>query len=513
MNLTWMLEGSARKFPTKPAVVSDLGLLTYAELLAASRRAAAVLRDAGVRPGDRVGVMAYNTPAFAIAAFGVWRAGAALVPINHKFTAHEVAYVAGHSTPKVVVAAAELAERVREGAPEIDVLTVDDAGTGEFDRLVAAAEEWDGVDVGSDAVAQVLYTSGTTSSPKGCLHSHGGLWNVPAFTAAATGLRRDDRFLIAMPIWHASPLNNWFLSMIYLGGTAVLLKEYHPVKFLETVQKYGVTGFFGAPIAYLAPLKALPAAGLDLAGFDLSSVRLWAYGGAPLGAQTVKTLQAAYGSDRFYQVYGMSEMGPVGSALYPDEQVTKAGSIGAGGMPGVDIRVVRADGADASAGEVGELWLRSATRMIGYLDDPSATARACEGDWYRTGDLAQVDEDGYLFIVDRLKDVVITGGENVFCPEVEEALRQHPAIQDAAVIGRPHEEWGETVVAVVEANEAVTIEELRAFLSTLLAKYKMPRELVVLDALPRNPSGKVMKHVLREQAAAQAVHRGSASVG
>lgn len=483
MNLTWMLERSARTFGDKHAIVSAAGALTYDELLAASRRAAAALRGAGVRPGDRVGVMTYNTPAFAIGAFGLWRAGATLVPINHKFTAREVEYVASHADLQVIVADIDLADRVRTGVPAARVLTTADDGSGEFDRLVAASPEWDGVDVDSDAIAQVLYTSGTTSSPKGCLHTHAGLANVPAYTTAAVGLRREDRFLIAMPIWHASPLNNWFLSMIYLGGTVVLLKEYHPVEFLKSVQEHRVTAFFGAPIAYLAPLKVLPGAGLSMADFDLSSVRLWAYGGAPLGAETVGLLEGAYGAGRFYQVYGMSEMGPVGAALYPDEQVTKAGSIGAGGMPGVDIRVVGQGGTDASADEVGELWMRSATRMAGYLDDPDATAAAFEGDWYRTGDLARVDEDGYLYIVDRLKDVVISGGENVYSPEVEEALRLYPGITDAAVIGRPHVEWGETVVAVVEATVEIDASDVREFLAERLAKYKLPRELTVREAL------------------------------
>lgn len=501
MNLTWMLERSARTFPTKEAVVSDLGTLDYRSLLAASRRAAAVFRDAGVQPGDRVGVMAYNTPAFVVAAFGLWRAGATLVPVNHKFTAHEVSYVAAHAGLALFVADADLADRVAAGAPDVRALTTADDGSGEFDRLVADAAEWDGADVPGTAVAQVLYTSGTTSSPKGCMHSHEGLSNVPAYTTAAVGLRRDDRFLIAMPIWHASPLNNWFLSMMYLGGTVVLLKEYHPVHFLEAVVKHRATAFFGAPIAYLAPLQVLPAVGRSLDEFDLSGMRLWAYGGAPLGAETVAALQHAYGSDQFYQVYGMSEMGPVGSALYPDEQVEKAGSIGAGGMPGVDIRVVGPDGSDVAAGQTGELWMRSSTRMAGYLHDPDATAAAFADEWYRTGDLAQVDADGYLFIVDRLKDVVITGGENVYCPEVEEALRLHPAITDAAVVGRPHAEWGQTVVAFVEAVTPVTLDEVRTFVAGRLAKYKVPRELQVVEALPRTPSGKVMKHVLRERLA------------
>lgn len=499
MNLTWMLERSARTFPHTQAIVSDLGTLDYSQLLSASRRAAAVFQAAGVCAGDRVGVMTYNTPAFAIAAFGLWRAGATLVPLNHKFTAHEVGYVAAHAGLRLIVTDEDLAPRAREGAPSARILTTTDDASGEFDQLVATSEEWDGVEVEPDAIAQVLYTSGTTSSPKGCLHSHAGLANVPAYTTAAVGLRRDDRFLIAMPIWHASPLNNWFLSMIYLGGTVVLLKEYHPVGFLETIQKHGVTAFFGAPIAYLAPLKVLPTVGASLADFDLSSVRLWAYGGAPLGAETVSLLESAYGSDCFYQVYGMSEMGPAGAALYPSEQRVRAGSIGAGGMPGVDIRVVGADASDVAGGEVGELWMRSATRMIGYLDAPEATEAAFVGDWYRTGDLARLDEDGYLYIVDRLKDVVISGGENVYSPEVEDALRAHPSITDSAVIGRPHPEWGETVVAVLEAADDVLLDDVREFLADRLARYKIPRELIVREALPRTPSGKIMKHVLRAE--------------
>ena len=199
----------------------------------------------------------------------------------------------------------------------------------------------------------------------------------------------------------------------------------------------------------------------------------------------------------------MTEMGPVGTALYPTEQVNKAGAIGAAGMPGVDVRVVAESGADADAGETGELWMSSDTRMVGYLNDERATADAFVGDWYRTGDLARVDDDGYIYIVDRLKDVVITGGENVYSQEVEEALRAHPSIQDAAVVGRPHVEWGETVVAIVVVSDGASLQldEVRDFLSLRLAKYKLPRELIVRESLPRNPSGKVTKHILRAEIA------------
>ena len=503
MNLNSLLESTARKFPDKDAIVFEGRVLSYAQLLDAARRAAAVFRDAGVRPGDRVGVMTYNTPAFVIAAFGIWRAGAALVPINHKLTGPEIGYLVRHSGVRVGVVDADLVGPATEGAPETEWLVTTDDGEGEFDRRVATAVPWDGVEVSETDIGQVLYTSGTTSNPKGCLHTHRGLCTVPAYTTATVGLQHDDRFLIAMPIWHASPLNNWFLSMIFMGGTVVLMKEYHPIRFLEIVQRERITAFFGAPIAYLAPIQVAKSQGIDLASFDLSSVRVWAYGGAPLGADAVRLLQQTYRSENFYQVYGMTEMGPVGTALYPTEQVNKAGAIGAAGMPGVDVRVVAESGADADAGETGELWMSSDTRMVGYLNDERATADAFVGDWYRTGDLARVDDDGYIYIVDRLKDVVITGGENVYSQEVEEALRAHPSIQDAAVVGRPHVEWGETVVAIVVVSDGASLQldEVRDFLSLRLAKYKLPRELIVRESLPRNPSGKVTKHILRAEIA------------
>ena len=506
MHLNVLLESACRKFPEKDAVVYGEQRLSYRELEAASRRAADVFRREGVRRGDRVAVMTYNSPGFLIAAFGIWRAGGVLVPVNHKLTASEVEYTIGHSGARVGVVSADLVSAARGGAPQTRWLLTEAATHGDgvearddFDAAVASAPEWDGVDGTEDDAAQILYTSGTTSAPKGCVHTHRTIASVPPLIVATMGFTRDDRFLIAMPIWHAAPLNDWTLTTLFLGGTVILQREYHPIEFLKTVQREKVTAFFGAPIAYLAPLQVAKAQGIDLASYDLSSMRHWIYGGAPIGAETAELLARVYRSENFYQVYGMSEMGPVGTALYPHEQIAKAGSIGRGGMPGVDLRVVRADGVDAAPGETGEIWLSADTRMRGYLDNDAATADVIEGRWYRTGDVARIDADGYLFIVDRLKDVIITGGENVYSQEVEEAIRPHDDVVDVAVIGRPHPEWGETVVAVVvpAAGRTIELEDLRVYLADKLARYKMPRELVLVDALPRNPSGKLTKHVLR----------------
>ncbi len=511
MHLGSMLESTARKVPAKEALVLGERRLTYAELDAAARRAAAVFRDAGVRPGDRVTVMTYNTPGFVVAAFGLWRAGAVLVPVNHKLQAPEVARLVAHSGAVLGVADATLAPVVAAAAPQVRWLwteasavgqdSADAEGTREhddFDALVAAAEPWDGVPPDQDTIAQVLYTSGTTAAPKGCEHTHRGLSSVAAYTTAAVGLRADDRFLLAMPIWHASPLNNWFLSMVFLGGTTVLLREYHPIEMLRTVAAERTTAFFGAPIAYVAPLQVAAAQGIDLSTFDLSSARLWLAGGAPVGADTVRAIRAAYPGE--HQVYGMSEMGPVGTALGPADQERKAGSIGDAGMPGVDVRVVDLDGNDVGPGGTGEIWLRSDTRMVGYLDDPEATEAVLVGDWYRTGDVVRVDEDGYLFIVDRLKDVIITG-----------ARTSTPRRSRRRCAGRRRSRTspssgGRTPTGARRSSRSSSRTRRRADARLAARVPRRPARALqgaarrrARDRAPRNPSGKLTKHVLRSR--------------
>ncbi|MDX6741385.1 class I adenylate-forming enzyme family protein [Actinocorallia sp. A-T 12471] len=506
MHLAAVLERAARRVPHKAALVTDDQTVSYAELLDLARRAATVFREAGLRPGDRVAVMTYNTPGFVVAAFGAWFAGGVLVPVNHKLTVPETRYAVQHSGAVLGVVSGELAATATAAGPDVVWFTTETPAEGlaDFDARTREAAPIAGpVSDDDETPAQFLYTSGTTSSPKGCVHTHRTISAVGPLITSTLGFTRDERFLLAMPIWHAAPLNDWLLTMVFLGATTVLQREYDPVGFLRAVERHRVTAFFGAPIAYLAPVQLARAGKLSLSDFDLSSVDKWLYGGAPLGEQVARSLVDAYGTDRFFQVYGMSEMGPVGTALYPEEQLAKAGSIGRGGMPGVDLRVVGTDGKDVAPGGTGEIWLRADTRMQGYHGNEAATADAFAGPWFRTGDVARIDDDGYLFIVDRLKDVIIVGGENVHSQEVEEALRGHGRIADVAVVGRPHPEWGETVVAVCVTSDGadITVEEVRDFLADKVARYKLPRAAVTVAALPRNPSGKLTKHVIREDLA------------
>ncbi|MGH9576383.1 MAG: class I adenylate-forming enzyme family protein [Terriglobales bacterium] len=440
MNILSLFESNVRKYPCKSFLRYQGRSHTYTQVQDLSRRAAAVLAAQGVKAGDTVAVMCFNTPGFVVAVLGAWRLNAVVVPVNHKMQAPEVDYILGHSGAKVGVFDGALAPVIGKLQGRICALTTDSAAEGyaSFDALVEQTEGIDGTPPGENDVAQILYTSGTTGKPKGCLHSHRNVCLAAITATLALSMTREERTLIAMPLWHSSPLNNWMMGTLYVGGTAVLLREYHPLHFLQAVQDEKVTLYFGAPVSYLAPLQMLP----NFGDFDLGSIRAWIYGGGPIGAEVAAQLAAAYKSDRFYQVYGMTETGPVGTTLYPEEQVRKAGSIGRVALPGVDMRVVREDGTDAAPGQIGEIWLKAGSTMLGYLNDAQATAQAFSGDWYRSGDLARLDDEGYLFIVDRTTDMIITGGENVYSKEVEDALSSHPAIHDVAVVGRPHPHWG-----------------------------------------------------------------------
>src|SRR5690554_5486893 len=364
LTLATLLESSARRYPDKPALRAAGVELSYAQLHASARRAAQVLADANIRRGGRVALMCFNTPGFVIAAFAAWRLGAAVVPLNHKLAAPEVDYVLRHCKADLVICDGTLAALVGQVAT-MPVWTTDSQAEGcvDFDARVALAAEFQADLAQEDDLAEVLYTSGTTGKPKGCMHDHRGLSLVAAYSSAVVPMRHDDRSLIAMPIWHASPLNNWLLGGLFIGATMVLLREYQPRAFLQTIQDERITLYFGAPVSFLAPLQLVE----DFSAFDLTSIRAFIYGAGPIGAQTARMLQNAYRCDDFFQVYGMTETGPSGTILYPEEQIERAGSCGRSTLPGIDRRVVKADGREAGPGEVGEVWFRAVTMMRGYL--------------------------------------------------------------------------------------------------------------------------------------------------
>ncbi len=471
---------------------------TFNQVKEKSEQAAACFQAMGIGKGDPVAIMGQNTVDFVFSYFGVLKAGGIVVPVNHKLTAGEVDYILGNSKASLFLFDGSLNEVARNLKTDIPKIAMDTEATG-FGFLKDAMEKAPGfslVAIEAQDCAQILYTSGTTGRPKGCVLTHKSVAASGVTGATALGLDHTDVMLIAMPIWHSSPLNNWFAGITTVGGKVVLLREYHPLHFLEAIEKYSCTAYFGAPISYLMPLKVIP----NFKSFDLSSMKAWVYGGGPIAPETVKKLKLSYGSDRFFQVYGMTESGPTGTVLTPEDHGDHAGSIGKKALPGAQMKVMKDDTTPAENGEAGEIWLKADSMMKTYLNNPAATQKAFFEGWYKTGDMARMDGDGYLFIVDRIKDMIVTGGENVYSKEVEDRIMEHPGIDEVAVIGTPHQDWGETVKAVIVLAKDKTLEEddLKEFLSTRLAKYKIPKTFYMVDQLPHTPSGKVMKYKLRE---------------
>ncbi|MBI5589820.1 MAG: AMP-binding protein [Deltaproteobacteria bacterium] len=498
MNLVEILESNTRKNPTRDCLRADGKGYAFPAVRDMAKKAAGLFQGFGLEKGDRIAVMSQNTVSFVVAFYGTLMAGGVVVPINHKLMAPEVEYILDHSGPKfflfdasLVSVADKLTTGIRKMAMDGPVASYD-----RFEDLCDSAAAFSPVEISDGDPAEILYTSGTTGKPKGCVHTHRGVVMSGITGAIATRMDADDRLLMAMPIWHSSPLNNWFAGIQYVGGTTVLIREYHPLHFLQAITQEKCTVYFGAPISYIMPVQMIP----DFDSFDLSSMRAWVYGGGPIGADTVRMIMARYKSDRFYQVYGMTESGPTGATLVPKDQIRKAGSIGRSGLPGCDIVVMKSPTREAGPGEVGEIWLKADSMMKGYFNDPEATKNAFEKGWYKSGDVVRIDEDGYMFVVDRIKDMIVTGGENVYSKEVEDVITACPGVAAAAVIGITHPEWGETVTAfVVPARDAaIDAEKIRAFLADRLAKYKVPRVMEIVESLPYTPTGKIMKYKLRK---------------
>ncbi len=490
---------NARKYPEKTSLRYNGNSLTYGALREASERAAGLLQGWGIKKGDKVAIMSQNTPDFVIAFFGIIKAGGVAVPVNHKLMAPEVEYILEHSEAKIIFFDGALESVIFKLTNPIRKVCMDSAVAGYdlFADLLKTPTTFTEVAISDDDYAEILYTSGTTGKPKGCLHTHRSVIMAGITGALAVKIGEQDITLMAMPIWHSSPLNNWFMGTQYVGGTVVLIREYHPLHFLQAIQSERCTVYFGAPISYILPIQMIPQYG----DFDLSSMRSWIYGGGPMAEDTARMVMAKYRSDNFYQVYGMTESGPTGTVLMPYEQVAKAGSIGSKALPGADLVVMKSDGTPAIKGEVGEIWLQADSMMKGYFKNPEATQEAFHGDWYKTGDMARIDDDGYLYIVDRTKDMIVTGGENVYSKEVEDVLVSCPEIMEAAVIGIPNAEWGETVAAVVvpAKDKVIDSDFIKGYLADKLAKYKIPRVFHIVETLPHTPTGKVMKYQLRGQ--------------
>lgn len=486
--------------PERIALIFEGEEVSYSEFGNRVRRQAQLLRDSGVCVGDRVAYLGFNHPALLETLFAAQTLGAIFVPLNFRLTAEELTFIindAGVHTLVVDDALRPVVEPARENlccqhyfsseseAQDWRHLTTERAAC-EAIRSSVSVDQHD--------VAVIMYTSGTTGLPKGAMLTHGNLlWNN-INASLAFGGTRDNVILTAAPLFHIGGLNVMTLHSFHVGSRVVLERNFEPAQILEDFQRYGVTHMFGAPAMFLF-LSQQP----QFDDTDLSTIETLVCGAAPVPESLIE-LWGARGVD-FCQGYGLTETAPFSAFLTPEWAVSKLGSAGQPPLYS-DTRIVGPENQPLPAGERGEICLRGPNIMKGYWNRPDATAQAIDTEgWFHSGDIGYLDEDGFLFICDRLKDMVISGGENVYPAEVEGVLYKHESISEVAVIGLPDEKWGEAVTAVVALHEGqeLTLEDLREWASDHLAKYKLPLRLHVVDALPRNPAGKVLKFVLKDE--------------
>ncbi|MFI7143743.1 long-chain fatty acid--CoA ligase [Nonomuraea sp. NPDC050022] len=480
--------------PDRTAFVFEDRSLTYAEVHERVTRVAARLRDSGVRAGDRVAYLGPNHIAFAETMFATHVLGAIFVPLNFRLAAPEIDYMLGHCGAKVLIHAPQCADVVAAltGTPRPDEIIPLDA----YESWLAAGDPAPiDVPVAQDDIALILYTSGTTGRPKGATLSHANLiWNTYNMLIGVD-VTGDETTLVSAPLFHVAALNQTLLPTFAKGGRSVIMPSWDVDACYDLIEKYGVTWMFGVTTMFAAF-----AASRRWAGADLSSLRTLMSGGAAIPPALIHAYQER--GLVFCQGYGMTETSPGATFLEAGQSTRKVGSAG---VPVffADVRVVRADLADAFPGEPGEVLIQGPNVTPGYWNDAAATAAAfAEGGWFRSGDVAYRDKEGHLYIVDRLKDMYISGGENVYPAEVEAVLFEHPAVAEAAVVGVADETWGETghAFVVTRPGHAVTGKELREFLLTRLAKYKIPRYVTFVDDLPKTSSGKIQKLRLRDPA-------------
>jgi long-chain acyl-CoA synthetase len=489
MNLVDNLTTTAGRHGDRVALKLDDAELSYSQLDGASAHVAGMLRAKGVGPGDRVGIMLPNVPHFPIVYHGILRLGAVVVPMNVLLKERETGFYLSDSDAKAVFAWHQFADAAEAGAAEAgaECITVK---PGEFENLLGAAEPVVEVaDRDPDDTAVVLYTSGTTGTPKGAELTHSNLVrNVEVTLETLVEAGPDDVILGALPLFHSFGQTCGLNVAVSAGACLTLIPRFSGGKALEIIERDRATVFEGVPTMYAALLNHP-----ERERFDVSSLRLCVSGGAALPVELLRAFEEAFGC-AILEGYGLSETSPVASFNHPHRE-RKPGSIGTP-VAGVEMKLRSDDGSEPAEGEPGEVAIRGHNIMKGYWNRPEATADAIDADgWFKTGDVARRDADGYYFIVDRKKDLIIRGGYNIYPREIEEVLYEHPAVAEAAVVGMPHDEFGEEVGAAVALKDGADCSEaeLREYVKSQVAAYKYPRRVWILDELPKGPTGKILK--------------------
>ena len=498
------LERHALMQPAAPALRYLGSTITWQQL----RQRVAALADAlsrrGVGFGDRVMILMLNRPEFVESVLAANMLGAIAVPVNFRLTPTEIALLVADCQPRVLIteeALAAVAVQTRGMQPLLSAIIVAGGSTdseliGYRDVLTEPGDTHAPVDIPNDAPALIMYTSGTTGRAKGAVLTHANLTGqaMTSLYTSSTGV--NDVGFIGVPLFHIAGMGNLATGML-LGIRTVIypLGAFNPGELLDVLAAEQVTGVFLVPAQWQAVCAEQRAEPRTL------SLRVMSWGAAPASDTLLKQMSQTFPDAQILAAFGQTEMSPVTCMLLGEDAIRKQGSVGRV-IPTVSARVVDEGMVDVAVGEVGEIIYRAPTLMSGYWNNPQATAEAFAGGWFHSGDLVRMDEDGYVWVVDRKKDMIISGGENIYCAELENVLAGHPRIAEVAVIGRPDEQWGEVPVAVVALEKGgehseFGLAELSEFLAERLARYKHPKGLEVVDALPRNPAGKVLKTELR----------------
>ena len=506
MNIGYLLSNSANKYPESTAVISDEGRWTYKALDERTDRLAAAMLNAGLEKGDRIAILLYNSSYFVEAYFAAVKVGLVVTPVNFRFSGREIEYVLNDAQPHLLIYGPEFEKTLRTVRDELvsvrhfvspqntetplAVNYEDFLAGGQIDIAAAASQ------VSENDPCQLMYTSGTTGKPKGAILTHRNvLWNF-FNTLWAREDKAGERAIIVGPLYHTAALNNHLTIQIALGGTSIVIRKFEPESLLGTIEREKATIVSGAPALYNMLLQH-PRAHM----YDTRSITKCTAGSDKLPMEIKKKLMKFFPNIKgVYDVYGLTEASPGITTLNAADSLRKDGSVGKI-LPFVDARIVDEENNSLPPGEVGELICRGPNVMQGYHRNPQATREALKNGWLYTGDLAKMDEEGFYYIVDRKKEMIVSGGENIYPREVEEVLIRHPAVVDVAVIGIPHPTWGETVKAFIALRQGHTVDEQEVieFCKKNLASYKKPTVVAFVPKIPRNPSGKALKRLLREK--------------
>ena len=498
MDIFSLLARNANKFPEQEALVCGERRRSWSQLYQRVEALAGAMSYRGIEKGDKVALLLDNSDYFIEIHFAVARLGAIGVPLNYRLAGDELAYILNNSDSKMLFYGStfeKAVEDIRTRIPKIESsIQVGNEGAL-YDQMLAEGRISPPVLVEGTDPNLVLYTSGTTGRPKGAVLTHdNSIWNALNMVIDAR-IEHEDRGIVIPPLYHSAAINCWMLPHVFVGAALVIENTFNPVELPKRLVEECITSMFLVPAMYNFLLQV---PGIET--YDLDFIRLLGSGASIMPVELKQKVHKLFPNAEIIDVYGLTEAGPGVTILKAKDAFRKEGSVGQA-LSTLEVRVVDTNGKEVGSGEVGEIIVRGPTIMKEYYQLPEATATALREGWLYTGDLARMDEEGFLYVVDRKKDMIISGGENIYPAEVEAVLYQHAKILDAAVIGYPDAQWGESICAiiVVRPGETLTPEEVVEFTKGKFAGYKKPRQVVFVEALPRNPSGKVLKTVLRQK--------------